>query len=169
MERLIWLQRTPSSTSRASSAVSPTATPAARPRDEFEQPNGLCFSPDESLLYVNDSPRCHVKVFEVAEDGSLGRGRLFFEGLGTGGGALEPDGMKCDELGNVWSSGPEGIWVIDPSGRHLGTVPMPEFPGNLVWGGPDLRTLFRLCVDLGVRGAQKVAAAPLPCHRGEGA
>ena len=67
-------------------------------RDEFEQPNGLCFSPDESVLYVNDSPRCHIKAFDVAADGTIGPSRLFFEGLGTGEvGASTPDGMKCDE------------------------------------------------------------------------
>ena len=139
------------------------------PRDEFEQPNGLCFSPDESLLYVNDSPRCHVKVFDVAGDGGLGPGRVLFEGLGTGEVRSSPDGMKCDVQGNIWASGPEGIWVLDPSGRHLGTVPMPEFPGNLVWGGPDLRTLF-VCASTRVFAVRtKVAAAPLPCHQETGA
>ena len=135
------------------------------PRDEFEQPNGLCFSPDESLLYVNDSPRCHIKVFEVREDGSLGPGRVHFAGLGTGAvGASTPDGMKCDERGNVWASGPGGIWVVDPAGRHLGTVPTPEFPGNLAWGGDDLRTLF-VCSSTTVFSVRtKVASAPLPCH-----
>jgi len=134
-------------------------------RDEFEQPNGLCFSPDESLLYVNDSPRCHIKVFEVAADGSLGPGRIFFEGLGNGAvGASTPDGMKCDELGNIWAGGPDGIWVIDPTGGHIGMVPMPEFPGNLAWGGPDLRTLF-VCASTRVLSLRtKVASAPLPCH-----
>jgi gluconolactonase len=134
------------------------------PRDEFEQCNGLCFSPDESLLYVNDSPRCHIKVFDVAADGSLGPSRLFFENIGTGEVAATPDGMKCDEHGNVWASGPGGIWVIDPSGTHLGTVPSPEFPGNLCWGGPDLRTLF-VCSSKTVFSVRtKVASAPLPCH-----
>jgi gluconolactonase len=135
------------------------------PRDEFEQPNGLCFSPDESLLYVNDSPRCHIKVFDVAGDGSLGPSRLFFEGLGTGEvGASTPDGMKCDEHGNIWASGPEGIWVIDPVGGHLGTIPAPEFPGNLAWGGSDLKTLF-VCSSTTVFAVRtKVASAPLPCH-----
>jgi gluconolactonase len=132
---------------------------------EFEQPNGLCFSPDESLLYVNDSPRCHIKVFDVAADGSLGPARLFFEGLGTGAvGASTPDGMKCDEHGNIWASGPEGVWVIDPDGRHLGTIPTPEFPGNLCWGGEDLRTLF-VCSSTTVFSVRtKVASAPLPSH-----
>jgi len=135
------------------------------PRDEFEQPNGLCFSPDESLLYVNDSPRCHVKVFDVASDGSLGDGRVFFEGLGTGAvGASTPDGMKCDELGNVWAGGPDGIWVIDPAGRLLGIVPMPEFPGNLAWGGSDLKTLFVCSSTTVIAVPTKVASAPLPCH-----
>ena len=140
------------------------------PRDEFEQPNGLCFSPDESVLYVNDSPRCHIKAFEVAPDGSLGPGRILFEGLGTGAvGASTPDGMKCDELGNIWAGGPGGIWLIDPAGRHLGTLPMPEFPGNLAWGGPDLRTLF-VCASTRVFAVRtKVASAPLPCHRGDDA
>jgi gluconolactonase len=135
------------------------------PRDEFEQPNGLCFSPDESLLYVNDSPRCHIKVFEVHADGSLGPSDVFFEGLGTGVvGASTPDGMKCDELGNIWASGPEGVWVIDPDGRHLGIVPTPEFPGNLAWGGRDLRTLF-VCSSTTVFAVRtKVASAPLPSH-----
>jgi gluconolactonase len=135
------------------------------PRDEFEQPNGLCFSPDESLLYVNDSPRCHIKVFEVAADGSLGPARIFFSGLGTGAvGASTPDGMKCDALGNIWASGPEGIWVISPAGEHLGTIPTPEFPGNLCWGGADLRTLF-VCSSTTVFSVRtEVASAPLPCH-----
>jgi gluconolactonase len=139
------------------------------PRDEFEQPNGLCFSPDESLLYVNDSSRCQVKVFEVAPDGSLGPGRVLFEGLGIGEVRSSPDGMKCDELGNIWASGPGGIWVIDPSGRHLGTVPMPEFPGNLAWGGPDLKSLF-VCASTRVFSLRtRVASAQLPCHRGRAA
>jgi gluconolactonase len=135
------------------------------PRDEFEQPNGICFSPDESLLYVNDSPRCHIKVFDVRPDGSLGPSRVFFAGLGTGEvGASTPDGMKVDERGNVWASGPEGIWVIDPSGTHLGIVPTPEFPGNLCWGGDDLKTLF-VCSSTTVFSVRtKVASAPLPCH-----
>ena len=72
--------------------------------DEFEMPNGLCFSPDESLLYINDTPRAHIKVFDVNADGTLANGRMFFEGVGTG--VIEegiPDGMKVDERGNVWT------------------------------------------------------------------
>jgi gluconolactonase len=115
----------------------------AVPQDEFEMPNGLCFSPDESLMYINDTPRAHIKVFDVAADGSLSDGRMFFEGIGTG--VIEegiPDGMKCDERGNIWVTGPKGVWVISPEGEHLGTVLVPENVGNQAWGGPDWHTLF---------------------------
>jgi gluconolactonase len=111
--------------------------------DGFEQPNGLCFSPDESLLYINDTPRAHIKVFDVAADGSLSNGRMFFEGVGSG--VIEegiPDGMKCDERGNIWVTGPGGVWVISPEGEHLGVIEVPEGVGNLTWGGDDWHTLF---------------------------
>ena len=112
-------------------------------QDEFEMPNGLCFSPDESLLYVNDTPGACIKVFDVAADGSLSNGRMFAEGIGTG--SLEVgdlvDGMKCDELGNIWVTGP-GLWVFSPEGEHLGVIEIPESIGNLTWGGPDWHTLF---------------------------
>ena len=112
-------------------------------RDEFEMPNGLCFSPDRSLLYVNDTPGAYIKVFDVAADGSLSGGRMFFEGIGTG--EIEkgiPDGMKCDERGNIWVTGPGGVWVISPAGEHLGVIEVPENTGNLAWGGEDWHTLY---------------------------
>jgi len=112
-------------------------------RDEFEMPNGLCFSPDGSLLYINDTPRAHIKVFDVNADGTLANGRMFFEGVGTG--VIEegiPDGMKCDERGNIWVTGPRGVWVISAAGEHLGTIEVPENVGNITWGGTDWHTLF---------------------------
>jgi gluconolactonase len=112
-------------------------------KDEYEQPNGLCFSPDESLLYINDTPGAWIKVYDVGSDGSLSNGRMFFEGVGTG--DLEqgiPDGMKCDEEGNIWVTGPGGVWVISSDGEHLGTIRVPENTGNLTWGGPDWKWLF---------------------------
>jgi gluconolactonase len=112
-------------------------------KDEYEQPNGLCFSPDESLLYINDTPRAWIKVYDVGSDGSLSNGRMFFEGIGTG--EIEkgiPDGMKCDDQGNLWVTGPGGVWVISAEGEHLGTVKIPENTGNLAWGGPDWSWLF---------------------------
>jgi gluconolactonase len=111
--------------------------------DEFEMPNGLCFAPGESLLYINDTPRAHIKVFDVAADGTLSNGRMFFDGIGSG--VIEegiPDGMKCDEQGNVWVTGPGGIWVISPEGEQLGVLAVPEATGNLAWGGPDWHWLF---------------------------
>ena len=87
-------------------------------KDEFDMPNGLCFSPDESLLYINDTPRAHIKVWDVNADGTLSNGRMFFEGVGSG--VIEegiPDGMKCDERGNIWVTGPGGVWVISAARR----------------------------------------------------
>jgi gluconolactonase len=119
--------------------------------DDFGQPNGLCFSPDESLLYVNDTPNAHIRVFDVQEDGMLANGRMFAENVGTG--SLEKmdlvDGMKCDERGNIWVTGPEGIWAISPAGEHLGTVKIPEPVGNLHWGGPDWKSMF-VCASNGL-------------------
>jgi len=111
--------------------------------DDFEMPNGLCFSPDRSLMYINDTPKAHIRVFDVEADGSLGNGRMFFEGVGTG--AIEdgiPDGMKCDERGNVWVTGPGGVWVIAPDGEQLGVIEVPENVGNLTWGASDWKTLY---------------------------
>jgi gluconolactonase len=111
--------------------------------DEFEMPNGLCFSPDESVLYINDTPRAHIKVWDADADGNISNGRMFFEGVGSG--VIEegiPDGMKCDERGNIWVTGPGGIWVISAEGDHLGTILVPENTGNLSWGGDDWHTLF---------------------------
>ena len=136
-------------------------------RDEFEQPNGLCFSPDESLMYINDTPRALIRVYDVNEDGTLSNGRLFFEGIGSG--VIEegiPDGMKCDERGNVWVTGPGGIWIISPEGEHLGTIEVPENTGNLTWGGPDWRTLYIPSSTSLYRIRTKVASARLPYHGG---
>jgi len=127
--------------------------------DDFEQPNGLCFSPDQSLLYVNDSSRAHIRAFRVAKDGAIDRGSVFFDHIGSG--ALEegiPDGMKCDAEGNIYVTGPGGIWVIGPKAELLGRIEVPENVGNLNWGGDDWKTLF-ICastslykIDLNVGG-----------------
>lgn len=111
-------------------------------RDLFEQPNGLCFSPDERRLYVNDTVKALVRVFDVRPDGTLENERLFASGIRS---ELEPgvpDGMKCDSRGNVWVTGPGGVWVYAPSGDLLGKVRVPELVANLTWGGPDFQTLF---------------------------
>src|SRR5438477_570853 len=104
-------------------------------RHLFDQPNGLCFSPDERLLYVNDTVQALIRVFDVAADGSLGNGRVFASGIRS---ELEPglpDGMKCDQFGNVWVTAPGGVWVYSRAGELLGEVRVPELVANLAWGG----------------------------------
>ncbi|HZD67306.1 MAG TPA: SMP-30/gluconolactonase/LRE family protein [Acidimicrobiales bacterium] len=134
-------------------------------REEFEQPNGLCFSPDESLLYINDSPRAEIKVFQVRSDGSLSAPTLFFGGIGTG--VVEegvPDGMKCDERGNIWVTGPGGVWVLSPRAEHLGIVEVPENVGNLAWGEAGWKTLYLPSSTSLYRLPTRVASAHLPYH-----
>jgi gluconolactonase len=112
--------------------------------DDFRQPNGLCFSPDEGTLYVADSEAMLLRRFTVGGDGSLAAGEVLLAEIGS----IEdtwagiPDGMKCDELGNVWITGPGGIWVVSPEGEHLGTVEIPEHTGNLAWGGAGWDVLY---------------------------
>jgi gluconolactonase len=131
---------------------------------DFAQPNGLCFSPGESQLYVNDTDRAHIRVFDVQGDGSLANGRVLAENIGTA--SLEKmdlvDGMKCDEQGNIWVTGPGGIWVIDSEGEHLGSIQIPEPVGNLHWGGPDWNWMF-VCASTGLyRFRTKVSARREP-------
>jgi gluconolactonase len=126
---------------------------------DFSQPNGLCFSPDESLLYINDSTHAHIRVFKVSADGTIDGGAIFVDKVGSG--ALDegiPDGMKCDANGNVYVTGPGGVWVISPQAEVLGRIEVPENVGNLNWGGDDWKTLF-ICastslykIDLNVSG-----------------
>jgi gluconolactonase len=128
---------------------------------DFEIPNGLCFSPDGSRLFINDSTRAQIRVFDVQPDGSLANGRMFFEDIGRG--VLEegiPDGMKSDELGNIYVSGPGGIWVISPSAEHLGIIMIPENVGNLNWGGPDWKTLYVAASTSVYRIQMRVAGSP---------
>ena len=111
-------------------------------RHLFEQPNGLCFSPDEKILYVNDTVRCLIRAFDVNADGTLGPDRIFASGIRS---ELEPgvpDGMKCDSAGNIWVTAPGGVWVYGRNGALLGKVRVPELVANLHWGRPDWRTLF---------------------------
>lgn len=111
--------------------------------DDFEQPNGICLSPDESLLYVNDSTRAHIRVFQRKGDGTLDKGKVFFDNIGDGDiNKGIPDGMKCDHEGNVYVTGPGGVWVISPKAELLGLIEVPENVGNLNWGGDDWKTLF---------------------------
>ena len=107
---------------------------------DFEQPNGLTFSIDESTLFVNDTNRGHIRAFSVHADGSVSGGEVWAEVKGEGAGA--PDGMKTDSAGNLYTTGPGGIHVFAPDATDLGVIGMPEAPANFTWGGDDLRTLY---------------------------
>lgn len=108
--------------------------------DDYIFPNGLAFSPDESILYVNDTRNRHIRAYDVNDDGSIGNERILIEMKGEGPGA--PDGMKVDIEGNIYCTGPGGIWIISPDGTHLGTINFPEIPANLCWGDKDWKTLY---------------------------
>jgi len=108
---------------------------------DLKQPNGLAFSPDGKHFYVDDDDTRDIHVYDVATDGTLSNGRIF--GRETGGEKDGvPDGIKVDKKGNLFVTGPKGIWVWDASGNHLGTIVVPEQPANLTWGDQDYRTLY---------------------------
>ena len=108
--------------------------------DDFERPNGLCFSLDESRLYVNDTARQHLRVFDVTPTGGLANGRVWAETKGDKPGA--PDGMKLDAAGNVYCTGPGGIHVFDPDANLLEVIETPERTANFAFGDDDYRSLF---------------------------
>jgi gluconolactonase len=108
-------------------------------------PNGIAFSPDERFLYVgNWDPKSKVVMrYEVAKDGTLANGRVFYD-LTDAPGEDAIDGVKVDTAGNVYVSGPGGLWILSPEGKHLGTIVGPEHPHNFAWGDEDGKTLY-LC------------------------
>jgi gluconolactonase len=109
---------------------------------DLTRPNGLAFSPDEKTFYVANSDEKH-KVwmpYEVAADGTVSNGKVFAHVTAEKEDSL-PDGMKVDSLGNVYGSGPGGIWVFSPDSQHLGTIKPPETPANCAWA-EDGKTLY---------------------------
>jgi gluconolactonase len=108
--------------------------------DDFLKPNGLCFSPSEKLLFINDSDRGHIRVFEVDRNGTLKNGRVWAELQSEGIGVA--DGMKVDQAGNLYCTGPGGIQVFDSEANYLGIVHLPEQATNLAWGDADLCSLY---------------------------
>jgi gluconolactonase len=106
-------------------------------------PNGLAFSPDERYFYVGnwDEKKKIVMRYEVRDDGTLTNGIVFYD-MTNAGGDDAIDGLKVDQQGNVYVSGPGGLWILSPSGKHLGTIVGPEHPHNFNWGGADGRTLY---------------------------
>jgi gluconolactonase len=115
--------------------------------DDFAQPNGLCFSLDERLLFVNDTERMHIRVFPLLPNGLLGDGSVW--GVTEGDGEGAPDGMKIDSEGNLYCCGQGGIHVFDPEAVCLGVIRTPEVSANFTWGDEDLRSFF-ICASTGL-------------------
>jgi gluconolactonase len=113
-------------------------------------PNGLAFSPDEKFFYVDnwDDHKKVVMRYEVQPDGSLKNGKLFFD-MTSAGTEDALDGMKVDKAGNLYVSGPGGLWILSPQGKHLGTIIAPKHPHNFAWGDADGKTLY-MCARSGL-------------------
>jgi gluconolactonase len=108
---------------------------------DLARPNGLAFSPDEKLLYVAESGTKQWFRYRVQPDGSLTDGALFLDASidpAEGG----PDGLRVDKIGNIYGSGPGGVWIISPEGKHIGTIKVPERVSNVAWGDQDGKTLY---------------------------
>jgi gluconolactonase len=108
---------------------------------DLEAPNGIAFSPDEKVLYVNDIRAKKLMRYDLKADGTVENGKVFVD-MNFDPRPGNPDGMKIDMQGNIWDGGPGGIWIISPAGKHLGTILMPERISNLAWGDDDGRTLY---------------------------
>jgi gluconolactonase len=126
---------------------------------DMTRPNGIAFSPDERYLYVsNADPLQKIWMrYEVQDDGSLSKSTLFLDLNQEGG--QPPDGIKVDEHGNLYLTGPGGLWIVAPTGEVLGVVRTRQEPSNVAWGGEDRRTLFLTApnevyrIKMNVRGA----------------
>jgi len=113
---------------------------------DLARPNGIAFSPDEKYLYIAESDKKVWLRYRVQPDGSVTEGALFLDPFADkttdpkaiGG----PDGIRVDKKGNLYGSGPGGVWIISPDGKHLGTIKVPERVANVAWGDKDARTLY---------------------------
>ena len=123
---------------------------------DLEAPNGIAFSPDEKALYVNDIRAKKVWRYDVKPDGTLANGKIFIDMTADSRPGL-PDGMKIDSKGDIWDSGPGGIWIVSPEGKHLGTILTPERLSNLAWGDADGKTLYTTGGTMVTRIRVKVA------------
>ena len=125
---------------------------------EFDQPNGLCFAPDQQRLYIADSgSKQRVGAFPVTAAGELGPALFWLQG-----GA---DGIRCDAAGNLWTTARDGVRCYSPAGVHLLTIALPEQPANCAFGGSELRTLFVTARTSLYAIALQVAGAPVPLVR----
>jgi len=109
---------------------------------DLPRPNGIAFSPDEKYLYVNNSqPKKIWMRYRVKEDGTLTDAKLFYDATSDSRPG-SPDGMKVDREGNIYSTGPGGVWIFSPAGKALGTILVPEKTSNVNWAGRDRKTLY---------------------------
>ncbi|HMF79073.1 MAG TPA: SMP-30/gluconolactonase/LRE family protein [Bryobacteraceae bacterium] len=129
---------------------------------DLPRPNGIAFSPDGKILYVSNSePRKYWMRYDVVADGSVSNGRVFADVSAEKGEGL-PDGMKVDSQGNVYASGPGGLWVFSPEGKHIGTIQTPETPANCGWG-EDGKTLY-ITARTGVYRIKLAVAGQTPLY-----
>ena len=130
--------------------------------DDFEYPNGLAFSPDETVMYIaNTREAMHIVAYDVQADGSLSNVRVFAD-MSSDEPDGVPDGMKVDVEGRVYCTGPGGCCVFDANGANLGMIRLPEIPANCAWGGPDNRTMFFTARSSVYSMRMKTAGTPLP-------
>ncbi len=143
---------------------------------DIDYPNGLAFSPDQSILYVDNTrrdngcneekqrgeacPHQYIRAYDVAADGTLSNSRLFAL-LGSAEDGV-PDGMKVDIAGRIYCTGPGGCWVFESNGAHAGIIRLPEIPANCAWGGPDNRTMFFTARTSIFSLRMKTPGVPLP-------
>ena len=125
------------------------------------RPNGIGFSPDEKILYVgnSDPDKKHWMAYDVKEDGTVGNGRLFFDVTSDTSEGL-PDGLKLDKQGNLFCTGPGGVWIFSPDGRHLGTIQPDEVPANVGWGD-DGKSLY-MTARTGLYRIRLTTEGPIP-------
>ena len=129
---------------------------------DFSRPNGLALSPDESVLYINDSRVGLIKAWDVRADGGIENGRLLCVLADERPGV--PDGMKCDLEGNIYVTGPGGVWILAPDGRHLGTVALGDGKRatNVGFGGGDWKTLYITTFEELCRVRVNIPGVPVP-------
>jgi len=108
---------------------------------DLGRPNGIAFSPDEKVLYIAESGKKVWLRYDVQPDGSVTNGRLLLD-ASTDPAQGGPDGIRVDKSGNIYSSGPGGVWIISPEGKHLGTIKISEKVANVAWGDKDAKTLY---------------------------
>ncbi len=132
---------------------------------DLTRPNGIAFSPDEKYLYVNNSePKKIWMRYTVQADGKLAEPKLLYDATADPRPG-SPDGMKVDQQGNIYSTGPGGVWIFSPEGKPLGTILISEKAANVTWAGPDRKTLYITASSSIYRIHLNVAGAPLTKNR----